>query len=311
MCYFTICIPTYNRGYIIKRTLKSLENQTFKDFQVIIVDDGSSDNTNLVIEDYQKETDLNVDYIKKENGGKHTALNAGIHLAKGKFFVILDSDDTLDKNALLYMKDKWEKSVQEKDKFCGIMGKSADTNGNTIGANFPKEDFVSSYIDFHFGSGFKIFKKNYGDCCECLKTELLKKHQYPTNKHTKFIPESLVTDRIGLNYQLLCTNKILKYVEYLDDGITANNTTFKDKNIVGFIIKYVSNIDEILPNTNVGIISKIFCWWQYWSAIKKDHHVYGPRCNNVSVTGYLVKKSMPFLSVIYNFVIYKRRYSIK
>lgn len=311
MNYFTICIPTFNRGYIIEKTLKSLENQTFKDFEVLVVDDGSNDNTESIIENFKKETYLELHYIKKDNGGKHTALNSGIQLAKGKFFIILDSDDTLDNNALFYMKDKWENFVQEKEKFSGIIGKAANNKGEIIGEKFPKENFISSYIDFHFGSGFKVFKKSYGDCCECIKTDVLKDYRYPTNKYTKFIPESLITDKIGLKYNLLCTNKILKYVEYLDDGITNNNSSFKNKNIVGFLVKYVSNIEEILPKSHIGILPKVFCWWQYWSAVEKDRNMNGPRCTEISFTGFLVKKSMPLLKILYSLAIYKRKFQVK
>ena len=89
--YFSICIPTYNRKYILSRALKSLENQTFKDFEVIVVDDGSTDDTAAFMDKYIESTKMNVRYFYKNNGGKHTALNLGIKNAKGMFFVILDS----------------------------------------------------------------------------------------------------------------------------------------------------------------------------------------------------------------------------
>ena len=100
--YFTVCIPTYNRKEKLKLTLQSLERQSYKDFEVIVVDDGSIDNTKNFISEYIKNTPLNLRYIYKSNGGKHTALNIGIESAGSKYFIILDSDDIFTDNCLQY-----------------------------------------------------------------------------------------------------------------------------------------------------------------------------------------------------------------
>lgn len=87
---FSVIIPTYNREKLIGRAIDSVLNQTFKDFELIIVDDGSTDNTKEIIERY---TDQRIRYIYKENGGQNSALNKGIEFAKGKYVAFLDSDD--------------------------------------------------------------------------------------------------------------------------------------------------------------------------------------------------------------------------
>lgn len=75
MAYFTICIPVYNRKDTIIRTLSSIMTQNFQSYEVIIVDDGSTDGTDIVVKQYldEKEDDRYI-YIYKENGGKHSAL---------------------------------------------------------------------------------------------------------------------------------------------------------------------------------------------------------------------------------------------
>ena len=128
--FFSICVPTYNRAYIIQRTLNSILSQTFKDYEVILVDDGSTDNTGDVVESYL--CNENWHYIYKENGGKHTVLNEGIKQAKGEMFIILDSDDSLIPDALESMYVIWD-GIKNKDEFCGVMGRGVDQKGEWIG----------------------------------------------------------------------------------------------------------------------------------------------------------------------------------
>ncbi|MDE7324001.1 MAG: glycosyltransferase family 2 protein [Lachnospiraceae bacterium] len=100
---FTVIIPTYNREHFLKRTIDSILSQTFKDFELIIVDDGSTDNTNALIDTYE---DNRIVYVKKENGGQNSAINAGLQRAKGQYIAFCDSDDT-------WMPEKLEKHLQK------------------------------------------------------------------------------------------------------------------------------------------------------------------------------------------------------
>jgi len=302
MPYFTVCIPTYNRAHTIIRTLESLENQNYGNFEILIIDDGSTDNTGELISDYISKSKRMIRYFYKQNGGKHTALNYGISEAKGEFFIILDSDDILTQDALKDMEYLWNNSKINKEQFCGIMGKCVTLDGKPIGENFPEEGFISSYIDFHFGSGFSLKGNKYGDCCECIRTNILKKYRFPEDSSIKFVPESLILDKIGMKYNLLCTNRILKKVEYLQDGMTLNRTSHKENNIVGFIIKYVSNVDEIIPNSNISYLPKLVSWWQYWRAIKMDSTHSGPRCKKKTLMGMIVKYISPGLDLAYYLV---------
>ena len=216
--YFTVCIPTYNRKEKLKLTLQSLERQSYKDFEVIVVDDGSIDNTKNFISEYIKNTPLNLRYIYKSNGGKHTALNIGIESAGSKYFIILDSDDIFTDNCLQYFFDKTI-AIDSNEKFCGIICRCAeikDDNAILIGEKFPKENWITSYIDFHFGKGLTIHGSRYKDCCECIKTKILKEYKFPELITAKFVPESYIFDQIGLKDDLLAFNEILEIKEYQD-----------------------------------------------------------------------------------------------
>ena len=105
----TILTPTYNREKTLKRAYESLLAQTNKDFEWIVVDDGSSDNTKSLIEGFINESKLDIRYIYKTNGGKHTALNVGTAEAKGELLLILDSDDYLSEDAIELSYAYWEK----------------------------------------------------------------------------------------------------------------------------------------------------------------------------------------------------------
>ncbi|WP_027420907.1 glycosyltransferase family 2 protein [Crocinitomix catalasitica] len=92
MPFFTVIIPTYNRAHIIGETINSVINQSFQDFELLIIDDGSTDDTRATIATY---TDNRIKYIYQENGERGKARNTGVKNAKGKYVFFLDSDDLI------------------------------------------------------------------------------------------------------------------------------------------------------------------------------------------------------------------------
>ena len=301
--YFTVCIPIYNRAHTIVRTLDSLERQCFKDFEILMIDDGSEDNLREVLDEWKQKNTHEIRYIHKENGGKHSALNVGIHNAEGKFFMILDSDDWLVDNALEKLHELCT-NIEEDDKFSGVMVRSLDIDTNQmVGEAFKESPMVSSYVDYHFVLPFKM---DINDCFECNKTNILRQYHFPEDENTKFVPEAWLFDQVGLNYKLYCTNDILRYIEYQEDGITLTNT-FKQKNIVGYLYHYISRIENVLPNVKVPKRNYVIAWWRYWDAVKKDKEKLGPRCKKITFLGRVVRVAMPFINVVYR-VRYKEYY---
>ena len=98
MSFFSIIIPTYNRAHIIRNAIEAVQLQTFTDFELIISDDGSTDNTEEIVLPLLK--DSRIKYIKQINKGVCAARNFGAQDAKGKYLVFLDSDDTINDNWL-------------------------------------------------------------------------------------------------------------------------------------------------------------------------------------------------------------------
>ncbi len=212
----TIFTPSYNRAYTLDRLYKSLLNQTFKDFEWVIVDDGSTDDTESVVEAMkQKSAFFDIIYVKTKNGGKHRAVNKGVQLASGEMFFIVDSDDWLPETSLEKV-IKYENAIpdSQKVKFAGVSGLKCNEDNKEIGSTFDGEYFDCTYIE---GGSNNIT----GDKAEVYYTALLKKYPFPEFENENFIMESVVWNAIASDgYKLRYFNENIYYCEYLPDGLT-------------------------------------------------------------------------------------------
>lgn len=211
----TVLTPTYNRAYILDKAYKSLLDQQDKNFEWLIVDDGSSDNTEELVKKFIKEKKINIRYIKKENGGKHTALNEGIKKSKGEYLIILDSDDTLSSNAISLI-NKYSLKYKNNDKICGFSFLKCFPNNEKIGRKMDDVEIISNHIDYRYN------KNMYGDMAEVFRTEILKKYVFPVYKNEKFLSEAIVWNKIAFKYDTVYINEPLYYADYLDDGLSKN-----------------------------------------------------------------------------------------
>src|SRR5690554_1545966 len=116
----TVFTPTYNRGYIIEKLYESLNHQTNKNFEWLVIDDGSTDDTSKIFDKIlKKDHEYQIRYIKKENGGKHTAANLALDLAEGEIFFVVDSDDVLTANAVERV-FYYYNQIKDDSSFCGV-----------------------------------------------------------------------------------------------------------------------------------------------------------------------------------------------
>ena len=140
---FTIFIPTYNRAYTLGRALQSISEQSFKDFEVLIIDDGSSDNTHELVEGWKKREIFPIRYHWQRNQGKHVAHNNAVKRARGYFFVLLDSDDMLHPRALERLKYHWDSIPDnKKEQFAGVEGLCIYSDGRVKVDRFPDRKSV-------------------------------------------------------------------------------------------------------------------------------------------------------------------------
>ena len=211
---FTIFTPTYNREGLLISLYESLKKQTFKDFEWLIVDDGSVDNTNETVQQFIKENILNISYYYKENGGKQRAYNYALDNAKGELFICLDSDDEYVSNALETILEYWKK-VEKNAKIVGMGYLSTYPDGSTIGSEFPNDEMVET--QFNIYNKYKVT----GDKGLMFRTEVIKNYKFPVFDGEKFTTEALVYNRIAEKYEMLYINEKIEIKQYHEDGLTA------------------------------------------------------------------------------------------
>lgn len=263
----TIFTPTYNRANLLPLLYESLKKQTNHNFEWVIVDDGSKDNTEEVVQEFISEGVLKINYLKKQNEGKHIAINKGVEMAKGELFFIVDNDDVLPEKSLEIILQKYEK-IRNKKNIAGIAGRKGYITGGYIGSNVVwTEDLICSSLDLRMRRNVK------GDMAEVFKTEVLKEYLFPKFEGEKFCPEALVWNRISKKYSLLWFSDIVYKAEYIETGLTANIVKVRkyspkasclyyselSKYEIPFVqkIKAVANYWRFAIYDNVPFISKV------------------------------------------------------
>lgn len=215
MNILTIFTPSYNRAHTIKRTYESLCRQTCKDFNWLIIDDGSKDNTNELVDSWKKENKINISYVYKENGGLHTGYNKAIELIETELCVCIDSDDWMPDDAVEKILSFWAKNKRED--VAGIMGLDFFANGKPIGGYFPDGIETLKIIDM-------IPKYHHnGDVKVVHRTVLLKEvAPMPVYEGEKNFNPIYLFHKVDMKYPLLLLNDNLCFVEYQPDGMTNN-----------------------------------------------------------------------------------------
>ena len=211
---FTIFTPTFNRKELLEKLYKSLQKQTFKDFEWLIVDDGSADGTKEKAEEFLSEKKLDIKYYFKENGGKQRAYNFATDKANGELFICLDSDDEYVENGLETILKYWKK-YEKNSNIAGMGYLSTYPNREVIGSSFPEKEMVSTQFDIYNKYGVK------GDKGLMFRTEIIKKYKFPVFDDEKFITEAVVYNRICEKYKMVYVNEKIEIKEYQEDGLTA------------------------------------------------------------------------------------------
>ena len=211
---FTIFTPTFNRKEQLEKLYKSLQKQTYKDFEWLIVDDGSTDGTEEKVKGFLGEKKLDIKYFYKENGGKQRAYNFATEKANGELFICLDSDDEYVKNGLEIILKYWKK-YEKNGNIAGMGYLSTYPDGKIIGSAFPEKEMISTQFDIYNKYSVK------GDKGLMFRTEIIKKYKFPVFDDEKFITEAIVYNRICEKYKMVYVNEKIEIKEYQEDGLTA------------------------------------------------------------------------------------------
>ena len=225
----SIIIPTFNRVHSILKTLDTVVNQTYSDIEVIIIDDGSIDNTDVLIHDHIKKNSLQdkVTYYFQENKGVSAARNNGLRMAKGEYVIFLDSDDFMLPNRV---EEQVKAMIAEKSDIgcCGVLFKSSNiefippkATGNPIFL------FCRKYNNIKIGTQAWMIRRN----------KLIEVNGYDESL-TCFEDVDLVFRVLSQTSILSTQASVLTIFNDFDseDRLSNNLSGFSDKSIQGFVV---------------------------------------------------------------------------
>lgn len=263
---FTIFTPTFNRADLINRVFDSLKLQTYTNFTWLIIDDGSTDNTNEIVNNFKKEANFSINYIYKQNEGKAAAINDALKIADGDWFIVFDSDDWCDPDALEILVDEIE-SLYELgiDHLYGAISVlKRDTSNTIIGDDYSKiSKYGSTYLD-RLKMGVK------GDKWEIIKTDIHKNFSYPLQNSERYMAPSFPWLSMALTYKTVFLNKSLTMIEYQEHGISKNNIIHRSGSAVTTCY-YYREIANIAPSVKYKIKMIINYYRFLFHAQKKSY----------------------------------------
>lgn len=236
--FVSVITPVYNRAELLNKCFKSLVDQTNYDFEWIIIDDGSTDNSLEVARSFK--ADFPIKVVAKENGGKHTALNASHQYIEGKYVLILDSDDYLISTAVATVINDWSK-YEEQDEVAMVVFLRGSDEDHPLCMAYPGDE----------GKQVDIIRYNRktiisSDACEVIRTELFKKYPFPVFEGEKFIAEGALWSRVGFTHKCVYINKVIYICKYLEGGLTKSGKPMRVHNPNGGM--YVSNLGMMKKN---------------------------------------------------------------
>ena len=202
---FTVFTPTYNRATLLPRVYESLCAQICRDFEWLIVDDGSTDETRIWVEQCQQKAPFAVRYAWQPNSHKKVALNHGVRLAQGELLVVLDSDDTIRPDALATMQRLWLEIPQDKrGSFSAVTGLCERPDGTIVGQKYPLDVMDSTPMEMILR--YQIKGEKFG----FQRVDVMRQYPFPEDVDG-YLPESIIWWRIAKSgYQTRFVNVVLR-----------------------------------------------------------------------------------------------------
>ena len=224
----SVIIPTFNRGNLIGNSIKSVLNQTFKNIEILIIDDGSTDNTKQEVEKFQ---DSRIKYVQlKENKGGSNARNVGIKMATGQYISFQDSDDVFYPNKL----EKQLKNLVNKSSnldFCKIKVIYNDSYSYFVPSEIREKriecgDFINEFVSYgNFISTQAILIKKF----------LMKKYLFDPNM-TRLQDYDILLRMIP-NLKISYTKEVLVDLHIQNDSLTLSSDKLKKAIYILLILK--------------------------------------------------------------------------
>lgn len=232
----TVFTPTYNRAHLLPRVYNSLKSQTSTDFLWMIIDDGSTDGTKLLVDKWQAENSVEIVYVYKKNEGMHSGHNVAYENITTPFNVCIDSDDYMPPRAVEIICSEVDK-IKDDPTFSGIIGLDALESGDLIGTAIPE------YLDRVKLNELYLVHGVSGDKKLVYKTAYMQNvPPYPIFEGEKFVPLDYKCLLLDQHYDLLPVNEVLVIVEYQEDGSSKNMLKQYRRHPQGFAFSRLSRI---------------------------------------------------------------------
>lgn len=230
----TVFTPTYNRAYIIENLYRSLQRQTCMDFEWLVVDDGSSDGTEALFEQWwTEESRFPIRYYQQPNGGKCRAINHGLDLALGELFFTVDSDDYLTDDAIEKVVH-WFAEMDPDGEIQGVVANRGYSVTQTENYLFKEEYLDKSLLDIYSykQGGQRVFD---GERAFIFYTDFHRKYKYPEFPGEKFMTEAVTWNRMAADgFKMRFYNDIIWIFEYKEDGLTKAGSSVYLNNPRGY-----------------------------------------------------------------------------
>lgn len=235
---FTVFTATYNRAHTLDRVYDSLKAQTYRDFEWLIVDDGSTDNTRELVEQWQQKNLVPIRYIYQENAHLHIAFNRGVQEAQGELFMKLDSDDSCEPQALERFKYHWDAiQLDQKEKFSAVTCLCKDTNGQIVGDIFPFNPTDSDSLEIHYR--FKVKGEKWG----FHRTDVLRDFVCGEELIRTNLPEDVRWSKIAKKYKTRFVNEALR-IYWTDQPSIVRNSQHPRKNAIGAQLNHLDILND-------------------------------------------------------------------
>jgi glycosyltransferase involved in cell wall biosynthesis len=235
---FTVFTPSYNRAHTLDRVYQSLKGQTYRDFEWLIVDDGSTDNTRQIVEQWQQENIFPIRYVYQDNGHKHIAFSRGVREANGELFLTLDSDDSCEPQALERFKYHWDAiPSNQQAKFSAVTCLCKTIDGNIIGDPFPTNPTDSNSLEIRYR--FKVKGEKWG----FHRTDVLRGISFYEQMKGFHVPESIFWNQIAVKYQTRFVNEALRIYQDDQESIIRNSDN-PSKSASGLHLQYLNVLNQ-------------------------------------------------------------------
>lgn len=292
----TVLTPTYNREKFLMRMYQSLLLQTNHSFQWLVVDDGSSDGTKKTMKKIMDNHSglFQVDYVRKENGGKHSALNYSHSYITGEYTMVLDSDDYLRKDAIEAICNKID-TVKKEDKIGWLAFLKGNKDGTSIDTYYNQDGEMTNYIDY-------MNADRRGECCDVYLTKVFLSYPYPEYAQEKFVSESYLNICAAVygKYNMITYNEVIQIVEYMKDGLTLEGRLLQLKNPKG-----QAELWRHVSGDKFGVQQQLKGAWLYIAySLFANRPIGGILKDSLNMTFTFV--NLPFGYVIY--LIWKKKY---